>query len=260
MEPILTALLPTSLFIFIFVSVLFLVSLVVKRNDIADVAWGTGIFLVAFMSFLATTEKTLISYILIILAALWGFRLTIRILLRNLKKAEDYRYKKWREEWGRWFYIRSYFQVYILQGTLMLVVGYPFIHLASFGTDSVLTPLIGIGVLIWCIGYFFEIVGDWQLDRFLSNPENRGKIMQSGLWYYSRHPNYFGEITMWWAIFMIVVSSPLGLVAIVSPVTITLLITKVSGIPMLEKHFAGNQEFEAYKAKTSVLIPLPPKR
>jgi steroid 5-alpha reductase family enzyme len=243
-----------------FVTLLFLISIPLKRNDIADVAWGTGIFLVALTSYLSTASPSLLFTTMLILAGLWGGRLTLRILLRNLKKSEDHRYKKWRDEWGVWFYPRSYLQVYLLQGFLMIVVGYPFIHLAVYGGSALFGTLAVLGIAVWTIGYFFEVVGDWQLDRFLGNQENRGKIMQSGLWHYSRHPNYFGEITMWWAVWLMVTSTPLGLAALVSPLTITFLITKVSGIPMLEKHFAGNPEFESYKAKTSVLIPLPPKR
>ena len=242
-----------------FVTVLFLISIVIKRNDIADVAWGTGILLVAVVSFYSASEPDLLLTTLLILAALWGVRLTVRILLRNLKKEEDYRYKKWRDEWGSWFYPRSFLQVYLLQGALMILVGYSFVHASIYSTGGSLNAWYFVGILIWAIGYFFEVVGDYQLDQFISNPDNRGKIMDKGLWRYSRHPNYFGEVTMWWGIWLTVATLPLGYLALISPLTITFLILKVSGIPMLEAKFAGRPEFEEYKKRTSVFFPLPPK-
>ena len=242
-----------------FVTVLFMISIIVKRNDIADIAWGLGIFLVALLSY-ATGPQNFFTLAVTVLAGLWGLRLSLRILLRNLKKSEDARYKKWRDEWGKWFYFRSYLQVYLLQGTLMIVVGYPFVHASVFGTGVAFGWWQMVGVAIWVIGYFFEVVGDWQLDRFLGQPENRGKVMQSGLWRYSRHPNYFGEVTMWWGVWLMVATLPYGYLALISPLTISFLILKVSGIPMLERLFANNPEFQDYCRRTSVFFPPPPKQ
>jgi steroid 5-alpha reductase family enzyme len=245
--------------IFVFVTSLFVLSVIIKRNDIADIAWGFGIFLVGVTSYVVRVEPTLLTAALVGLGGLWGLRLTIRILLRNIKKSEDYRYKKWRDEWGAWFYPRSYLQVYLLQGLLMVVIGYPFIHASVFGGVLEASPLIIAGFVVWCIGYFFEVVGDYQLDQFLKNKDNHGTIMNKGLWKYSRHPNYFGEVTMWWGIFLVMLTMPFGYVAIISPLVITFLILKVSGIPMLEKSFEGKPGFAEYKRKTSVFFPLPPK-
>lgn len=247
----------TAAVIFCFVTVLFVLSILLQRNDIADIAWGTGIFLVAITSYILTAEKTLLSTTLLVLAGLWGVRLTLRIFLRNIKKGEDPRYKKWRDTWT-WFYLRSYFQVYLFQGFLMILVGYSFIHAATFGAGHIPGPLFFLGVAVWVLGYFFEVVGDYQLDRFLKN-KNPGDIMQTGLWRYTRHPNYFGEVTMWWGIFLAVATLPLAFVALISPLTITYLILKVSGIPMLEKAFDDNPKFQAYKRRTSAFFPLPPK-
>lgn len=240
-------------------TLLFLLSVIIKRNDIADIAWGVGIFVVALLSF-ATGPQNLFTTVLTIVAGLWGGRLFLRILLRNLKKGEDPRYKKWRDSWGAWFYPRSFAQIYLLQGFLMIVVGYSFIHASVYGDVAEFGVLQYLGIAVWLIGYIFEVVGDWQLDRFLAQPKNRGRVMQSGLWRYSRHPNYFGEVTMWWGIWLMVASLPLGFVALVSPLMITFLILKVSGVPMLEKLFANNPEFQEYKKRTSVFIPLPPKK
>lgn len=242
-----------------FVNGLFILSLVLKRNDIADVAWGTGIFIVALIHYLSGGQSKL-SLLLTVLAGLWGIRLTVRIFLRNRKKPEDFRYKKWRDEWGRWFYVRSYFQVYLLQGLLMVVIGYPFIHASVFAEGYSFTTLTYLGLAIWSVGYFFEVVGDWQLDRFIRSKPAPGEILTSGLWKYSRHPNYFGEVTMWWGIWLMVSALPFGYLALVSPLMITFLILKVSGIPMLEKAFANNPAFQEYKKRTSAFFPLPPKK
>jgi steroid 5-alpha reductase family enzyme len=245
--------------IFTFVTILFLVSVIIKRNDIADIAWGTGILLVAATSYLLQETPSLIMSIILTLVFLWGTRLTLRIFLRNIKKDEDYRYKKWRDEWGRFFYLRSYFQVYLLQGILMIVVGYSTVHASVYATNLELGITVIAGIILWSIGYFFEVVGDYQLDRFIKSKPASGSVMSSGLWRYSRHPNYFGEVTMWWAIWLIISSLPLSYLALISPLTITFLIFRVSGIPMLEKSFDNNPNFQEYKKRTSVFFPLPPK-
>lgn len=246
--------------IFSFVSILFIVSVLIKRNDIADIAWGTGILLVGVTSFLLQTEPNQLTNILLLLVALWGLRLTLRILLRNIKKEEDYRYKKWRDEWGSWFYLRSYFQVYLLQGFLMIVVGYPVLHASVFGSTETVGLLTFVGLLIWGTGYFFEVVGDWQLDRFINSKPAAGTVLSTGLWHYTRHPNYFGEVTMWWGIWVMLAGTSMSFIALVSPLMITYLILKVSGIPMLEKRFEGNTQFEAYKQKTNAFFPWKPKK
>jgi steroid 5-alpha reductase family enzyme len=251
-------LLLVTLGIGLLVSLLFLLSIIMRRNDIADIAWGGGIFLVALISF-ATGPHTTITTLITILAGLWGLRLALRIFLRNIKKPEDFRYKAWRDEWGKWFYVRSFFQVYLLQGLLMIVIGYPFIHAAVYGAITPLGVLGMFGVAVWCIGYFFEVVGDYQLDQFIKKPANKGEVMDLGLWQYTRHPNYFGEVTMWWGVWLITLTLPFGIFTIISPLTITFLILKVSGVPMLEKKFAGDPKYEAYKKRTSVFFPLPQK-
>ena len=119
--------------------------------------------------------------------------------------------------------------------------------------------LVIIGFIVWLIGFYFESVGDKQLANFIHNPENKGKLMTEGLWKYSRHPNYFGEVTQWWGIWIIALSVPYGWVAIIGPITITILILFVSGVPLLEKKYKGRSDFEAYKKRTSIFIPLPPK-
>jgi steroid 5-alpha reductase family enzyme len=252
------ALIITGGTIFIFVTFLFALSVMVRRNDIADIAWGVGVLLVGLIpaSYYGTSGVPLL---VLFLATLWGTRLALRIFLRNIRKSEDVRYKTWRDSWGKWFYLRSYLQVYLLQGFLMLVVGYPLMHAVLFGDGLTVGILTLIGVCVWLIGFFFEVVGDYQLDRYIRSEPKPSPILQSGLWKYTRHPNYFGEVTMWWGVWLMVAAAPMSYLALIGPLTITFLILKVSGIPMLEKRFDGNPDFEAYKKRTSAFLPLPPR-
>jgi steroid 5-alpha reductase family enzyme len=125
---------------------------------------------------------------------------------------------------------------------------------------GVLNVLDLLGIIIWIVGFYFESTGDAQLKKFIADPANKGKLMDKGLWHYSRHPNYFGEVTMWWGIFVIALSVPYGIVSIIGPIVITILITKISGIPLVEKSFAGKPGFDEYKRTTSIFFPLPSKK
>ena len=122
------------------------------------------------------------------------------------------------------------------------------------------THVTTLGLLVWLIGYYFEVVGDWQLDQFKAKDTEKDEVLNSGLWRYTRHPNYFGEVTMWWGIWLMVASLPLWYIALISPLVITYLLLFVSGVPMLEKKFDGNPAYEQYKIKTSKFFPLPPKQ
>lgn len=247
----------STLTIFLYVTVGFLVSALIKRNDIADILWGPGIALAAHIAIWTSGIPSALQLLLLTLITIWAARLSFRIARKNFHKPEeDARYKRWRETWN-YFYLRSYLQVFILQGALMLVLAYPAIQTAS-SVRAVPDPLMLLGTFLWIVGFYFEVVGDAQLDRFLRNPDNKGQLMQSGLWQYSRHPNYFGEITMWWAIGLLTL--PFGMLVLISPITITLLIRYVSGVPLLEAHFKDHPDWNEYKHKTSMLVPLPPKR
>ena len=192
------------------------------------------------------------------LVSIWGFRLAWHIHARNKGKGEDYRYLAWRNEWGKWFYPRSYIQVYLLQGMFLFLIVSP-VLLINKSTGNDLGTLDMIGAAVWVLGFCFEAVGDAQLARFVKNPGNTGKLMRSGLWAYTRHPNYFGEVVQWWGVWLIALAVPGGWVGVVGPVTITFLILKVSGIPMLEKKMEEHPEFREYKRRVSVFFPLPPR-
>ena len=193
-----------------------------------------------------------------VLMSIWGLRLAWHIHIRNKGKSEDYRYQAWRKEWGKWFYLRSYLQVYMLQGALLFFIVIP-VLLIIRKTDSYINVLDLLGLVVWLVGFFFEAVGDAQLTQFMKDPAYKGRLMQGGLWAYTRHPNYFGEVTQWWGIWLIALSVQNGWFGIVGPITITFLILKVSCVPLLEKKMAEHPDFAEYKRRTSVFIPLPQK-
>lgn len=245
-----------GLVIFVSANVGFFVSLVKKRNDVADIFWGIGFILVAWTTFFLADKSNVSALLVNILVTIWGIRLALHIGLRNRGKGEDFRYKAWREEWGKTFYWRSYLQVFILQGVFLFVISLPIIFVNSRNTEFSVFSVLGL--IIWIIGFLFEAIGDYQLLQFTKNPENKGKIIQTGLWKYTRHPNYFGEVALWWGIFCFAL--PFGFWTIISPITITYLLLKVSGIPMLEKKYENNPEFAEYKKRTSAFFPMFPKK
>lgn len=254
----LATILQTALFIFCYVSGWFIVSLIKQRNDVADIAWGLGFVAIAFFLFLSKSP-TLQSVMLYLLIAIWGIRLTLHIGLRSKGKPEDFRYKKWREEWGKSFVLRSYLQVYLLQGFFMLIISIPII-VVSIAPAPISNIYAYTGFFIWLIGFAFEAIGDYQLMVFVKHKKNKSDIMQTGLWKFTRHPNYFGEVLLWWGIFIMVLPLQYGIWAIISPITISCLLLYVSGIPMLEAKYKQNEQFQDYKKRTSAFFPMIPKR
>ncbi len=245
--------------LFVYMTFWFLLSVMKKRNDVADVAWGLGFVLLSWTSLFLNQTFALRSILVCIIVTIWGLRLAWHIHSRNKGKTEDYRYLAWRQEWGKWFYLRSYFQVYLLQGFFLFCIITPVLVLHQQRSFS-FHALDMLGLLIWIVGFWFESTGDAELAAFLKDPSNKGKLMQSGLWRYTRHPNYFGESTQWWGIWVMAMSASLGWIGILGPLTITFLLLKVSGVPMLEKKMSENPAFAAYKKRVSVFIPLPPKK
>ncbi len=242
--------------ILIYMSTWFGIAVILKRNDIADIAWGIGFIFIAWISWIIGDNST-IALIVNLLVTVWGARLAWHIYKRNRNKPEDFRYAEWRRTW-KYFYLRSYLQIFILQGIFMYLIATP-VWVLNSGISPFFQNWGFFGLLIWAIGFFFESVGDAQLKAFISNVENKGKLMISGLWKYTRHPNYFGEVTQWWGIFIVVAGMTGNLLTIIGPLTISWLILFVSGIPMLEKKYAGRQDWEEYKKKTSMFLPLMPK-
>lgn len=240
--------------LFGFMTVAYVVSLLRRRNDVADVAWGLGFMLVAWLTWLMQPAQTLRATIVVALITIWGVRLAWHIFQRNQGKPEDYRYLAWRKEWGNWFYLRSFLQVFMLQGFLLLIISLPVMAAISSSQTS-LTGLDLLGVIVWLIGFGCESLADAQLKRFKAEQHPKGTILQTGLWRYSRHPNYFGEVTQWWGIWLLAAAVAGGAWTIIGPLTITFLILKVSGVPLLEAKMAQNPAFAEYKRRTSVFIP-----
>lgn len=243
-----------ALALFAFMTVWYVIALVKKRNDVADIAWGLGFVFLAWFSYYLSggNDRALLVNSLV---TVWGLRLAWHIHSRNHGKPEDFRYTQWRKEWKH-FYLRSFLQVFMLQGVFLFVTILPVL----FINISVPEPFRGldlVGVSVWLIGFYFESAGDYQLKQFKKNPANNGKIMTTGLWRYSRHPNYFGEAVQWWGIFLFALTIPGGWFTAVGPIMITYLLRYVSGVPMLERKYKGNDNYEDYKRRTSVFFPLP---
>lgn len=245
--------------VFLFMNLIFIIALISKRNDIVDIAWGLGFVSLAWFNFFMQPDYTSRQLLVTVLITLWGVRLAYYIGSRNAKKKEDFRYAQWRKDWGKYWIIRSYFQIFMLQGFFMLLIASPVIILQGKSSNA-FSWIDWTGILIWTIGFIFEAVGDWQMTRFKANPENRGKVITLGLWRYTRHPNYFGEVASWWGIFLILISVAPIWQAIISPLVITILLLKVSGIPMLEAKYKNNLEFQIYAKHTSAFFPWFPKK
>lgn len=253
-----TVFLVTAAAILLYMTGWFIAAQVRGRNDIADVAWGLGFILAAGVSLVVAGVYPLRGLLVSGLVLVWGIRLAAHIHSRNRGRGEDKRYRKWREEWGKWFVLRSFLQVFMLQGLFLLLVALPVIFVNQ-APAAPLGLLDLLGLAIWLTGFTFETVGDRQLLDFIRDPANKGKLMTSGLWRYTRHPNYFGEVTLWWGIWLMTLALPGGWLTIIGPITITFLILQVSGIPMLEKHYEDRADFQEYKRRTSAFFPLPPK-
>ena len=244
--------------LYLFVSCWFLISFFLKRKDVADIAWGTGFIFLSLSSLFITGNLVPRSIIILTLIILWGLRLAIHIFLRNRGRKEDARYDTLSKSWNKFYYLRSYLQVFILQGALLYIISIPVLYIIK-NSNGGIGFLDFVGILVWALGFCFETISDHQLLNFMKT-KKEGQILQTGLWKYSRHPNYFGEITMWWGIFIICLNIQNSLLTIIGPLTISFLIIRVSGIPMLEKRMEKNPNFIEYKNKTSVFIPFPPKR
>jgi len=251
-------LLLSALIIFIHMTIFYAISLIKKDSSIVDIGWGLGFIFVAIISFIIGGNLFPKQIIITSLVFLWGMRLAIYIFFRNKGKAEDWRYKKWRDDWGKNFAIRAYFQIFMLQGLFMFIISVPIVLVNSNEIETFKLFDI-VGSLIWIIGFIFEALGDYQLSQFKKDPDNKGKIMKKGVWKYTRHPNYFGEVTMWWGIFIIALPLTNGIFTIISPILITFLLLKVSGIPLLEKKYKDNKEYQEYKKMTNAFFPFFPK-
>lgn len=238
--------------IFVYQTCLFIISLIFKRNDVADIGWGGG-FIAIGVYLVVCFPAALQSLIVYLLTFVWGIRLSVYLFLRNRGKAEDFRYRAWREAWGKHFYLRSFLQVFLLQGFFMWLISMP-LQVAAIANQYEGNTACLLGIVLWIVGFYCQAAGDAQLQAF-SKIKQPGAIMQTGLWKYSRHPNYLGEILMWWGIGIIVFPLPLGWLGLLGPLTITWLLMAVSGVPMLEKKYQNHTAYQQYKLQTPALFP-----
>jgi len=240
---------------------IWLLSLIKGDASIVDVFWGLGFVVVAWLTFLQADGYLGRKALITLLTTLWGLRLALYILVRNWGHGEDRRYRAWRAQYGPRFWWVSLFTVFGLQGLLLWIISL----VLQVGQISAIPARLVIfdllGVMIWTAGFIFEAVADWQLYRFKADPENKGKVMNKGLWAYTRHPNYFGETLVWWGLFLITLATPGSGWVVISPVLITFLLLKVSGVTLLEKTIVESRpEYEEYIKSTSSFIPWFPKK
>ena len=242
------------------VFLLWLVSIALKNASIVDIFWGLGFVVVAWICFFSTTGFEPRKILLTTLVTIWGLRLSIYLFWRNHGQGEDYRYQSLRARIGKNFPIISLFVVFIFQGLLIWLISLPIQATQASSEPTQFTIFDVVGIMLWFIGIFFESVGDSQLASFKSDPNNTGKVMDRGLWKYTRHPNYFGDALLWWGIFCIALSVPNGWWMVVSPIVMTTLLMKISGVALLEKTLKKTKpQYEEYVRKTNAFLPWFPK-
>jgi steroid 5-alpha reductase family enzyme len=229
-----------------------------KKHDFLDIFWGLGFILAAAVSWLLGS-KPASGLLMTLLVFIWGGRLSFYLARRNIGKPEDFRYQAMRDRWKKRFELVMFLRMYLLQFALSGIIGFPIVYVNLQGAKG---PdfFTWLGFLVWLNGFAFEVVGDEQLRRFKLKPDSKGKLMTTGLWAWTRHPNYFGEALTWWGLFLISLTGDFGRFWLIfSPLLITFLLVYVSGVPMLEKKYEGRADWEAYKKRTAIFIPRPPK-
>jgi steroid 5-alpha reductase family enzyme len=237
------------------------ISLRLDDASIIDVAWGIGFVLIAAIC-LAGGHGALGRRIALAgMAAAWGVRLAVHIGRRNHGQPEDFRYAAIRERDFDHFWIVSLYRVYLVQAVLMFVIALPLVAGSGRGAAHGLGPLDGLGVAVWAVGLGFEAVGDLQLARFKAVATNSWRVMDRGLWRYTRHPNYFGDVVAWWGIGIVAAGAGGTWWALVGPAVNTLILTRLTGKPLLESTIGERRPgYAAYVQRTSGFVPLPPRR
>jgi steroid 5-alpha reductase family enzyme len=247
--------------IVVYMTLIWAASLLLHNAGIVDIFWGLGFVVAAITYFVLGDGYDGRGFLVLLCVVLWGVRLSGYIAWRNLGHDEDYRYRAMRERAGPAFWWRSYFQVFVLQGILLWIISAPLLAAMHNQDPDHLTIVDSIGADVWIVGFVFEAVGDYQLARFKGDPENKGKVMRTGLWRYTRHPNYFGDATIWWGLFIIAAGTPWGWATVFAPIIMTGLLLRVSGVALLERTITKRRpEYADYIESTSAFIPWVPKR
>tara|TARA_B100001971_G_C18267964_1_gene595963 strand:+ start:16218 stop:16985 length:768 start_codon:yes stop_codon:yes gene_type:complete len=250
--------LSATLAAFVFINLIFLWSYLDKNLSHIDIGWGLMFVIISGASFISQGYLEQHHIIYLYLIGAWGIRLSAYLFKRNHGKPEDTRYTEMREGWKGNPYVNAYYRVFLLQMVLALLIMipiYPLAHLSTFSFGI----LFYLGITLWLIGFFFEAVGDYQKNKFKKDPSNKGKICKVGLWKYTRHPNYFGEVTLWWGIWISMMPQ-IPIWTIIGPLLISFLILKVSGIPMLEEKKKDDPAFQKYMKETNAFFPWFPKK
>ena len=240
--------------------VMWVISVVITNASIVDIVWGLGFVLVAWAVRLTTDQgDDARQWLLVAMTTAWGLRLAVHLFIRNHGHGEDYRYRAMRKHYGPRFGVISLYSVFGLQGLLMFVVSLP-VQLGQADPTPGLGVVAAVGVALWAIGMFFESVGDAQLARFKANPDNAGRVMNQGLWRYTRHPNYFGDACVWWGIGIVAAETGAGAWGLIGSAVMTFLLRRVSGVTMLEKTIGRRRAgYDEYIRTTSPFIPRPPR-
>ena len=241
-------------------TLLWMLSVRLRDASIADVCWGAGFALLAWVYWWLSPAATPRAWLVVGLVTLWGARLSSHIYRRHHGKGEDPRYQAMRASHGQPFWWRSLFTVFLLQGAILWFVALPILVATRALQPAALTLVDGLGLLLFVVGFGFEVVGDRQLGRFRADPANRGKVLDTGLWRYTRHPNYFGDATMWWGFYLMAAATPGGWLTVLSPSLMTLLLLRVSGVTLLEEGLkASKPGYREYIARTPAFVPWFPR-
>ena len=249
------------LVIMILMTSLWLVSVLIRNVSIVDLFWGFGFVLVSAYYFAQTDNINIRKTILMILVSIWGLRLSIYLAWRNIGKGEDFRYREFRKKYGekRYWWL-SFFQTFMLQGILMWLISAPLLGAQYYESNNSLNILDYFGIALWIIGFTFEAGGDFQLALFRADPANKGKVMDRGFWRYTRHPNYFGDVSVWWGYGFICLAAG-SYIPLLGSMLMTALIIKVSGVALLEKSLIDQKpQYKEYIEKTSTFFPWFPKK
>ena len=250
-----------GLVILVAMILLWLLSLMLRDSSIVDILWGTTFVIATWVAYLLTPEGFALRKLLLnVLVTIWGLRLSLHILRRNWGKPEDFRYQAWRKAADAAWWWRSLFKVFLLQGVLLWIIAAPLLAAQISAQPDHLTWLDMLAVPVWLTGFFFEAVGDWHLARFKANPANKGRVLQTGIWRYTRHPNYFGDATQWWSYYLFSLAAG-GWWTVFSPIIMTILLLRVSGVRLLEKTLKEEKPgYKAYMEATSEFIPWFPRQ
>lgn len=241
-------------------TLLWLLSIPLKDVSIVDIFWGAGFAVVAWVTFSQTASSGPSRWLLPVLTTIWSTRLTLYLAWRNLGHGEDKRYAAMRARRGPIFALTSIYVVFGLQGAVMWTVSLPLqagITLAEPGW----TWLHAVGITCWSFGILFETFGDLQLSRFKANPDNAGKVLNTGLWRYTRHPNYFGDFLLWWGLYAIAAAHGAALWSAVGPVVMSVFLMRISGVTLLEQSLKETRPgYREYIQNTNAFFPWFPSR